>query len=105
MDYGDIIYDKPSNVSFTDNIESIQYNAALAITGAISGTSRDRIYNELGFESLSARRWIRRLSVFYKILNSKCPSYLFSLIPSSHVNIMTRNRANIPLLTTRTKFS
>ena len=28
-------------------IESVQYNAALAITGAIHGSSRDKLYQEL----------------------------------------------------------
>ena len=28
-------------------MESIQYNAALAITGAIRGTSREKLYQEL----------------------------------------------------------
>ena len=51
-DYGDIIYDRAYNSSFHQNIESIQYNAALAITGAIRGTSKEKIYQELGFESL-----------------------------------------------------
>ena len=32
--------------------ESTQYNAALAITGAIKGTSREKLYQELGLESL-----------------------------------------------------
>ena len=40
LDYGDIIYDRAYNTSFHQNIESIQYNAALAITGAVRGTSR-----------------------------------------------------------------
>ena len=35
LDYGDIIYDHPQNESFCNKLESIQYNAALAITGAI----------------------------------------------------------------------
>ena len=35
LDYGDIIYDQVYNVSFHQKLESIQYNAALAITGAI----------------------------------------------------------------------
>ena len=56
IDYGDIIYDKPNNDSFYEKLESIQYKAALAITGAIQGTSRDRIYAEIGLESLKARR-------------------------------------------------
>ena len=56
-DYGDIIYDQPNNDSFCEKLKSVQYKAALAITDAIQGTSRDRIYAELGLESLKARRW------------------------------------------------
>ena len=35
LDYGDTIYDQPQNESFCNKLESIQYNEALAITGAI----------------------------------------------------------------------
>ena len=35
FDYQDIIYDQAYNTSFHQNIESIQYNAALAITSAV----------------------------------------------------------------------
>ena len=35
---------------------SLQYNAAVAITGAIRGTSREKLYQELGLESLCKRR-------------------------------------------------
>ena len=56
IDYGDIIYDQPQHDSFSEKLESIQYKAALAITGAIQGTLRDKIYQELGFESLKSRR-------------------------------------------------
>ena len=57
LDYGDIIYDKAFIGSFQKNLESIQYNAALAITGAIRATSRENIYSELGLESLQDRCW------------------------------------------------
>ena len=40
LDYCDVIYDQPHNTAFSKKIESIQYNAALAITGAIRGTSK-----------------------------------------------------------------
>ena len=39
LDYGDKIYDQTFNESFHQRIESIQYNAAIAITSAIRGTS------------------------------------------------------------------
>ena len=35
LDYGDILYDQTFNNSFHERLESIQYHAALAITGAI----------------------------------------------------------------------
>ena len=38
LDYGDIIYDKAFNESFHAKLESLQYNATLAITGAIKGS-------------------------------------------------------------------
>ena len=102
LDYCDIIYDKPSNETFSKNIESIQYNAALAITGAIKGTSRVGLYQELGIESLSSRRQIRRLSTFYKLSNSMSPSYLYSLIPKANDYLRTRSHANIPYYFCRT---
>ena len=48
LDYGDIIYDLAYNVSFQQKVESIQYNAALAITGAIRGISKKKICNTGG---------------------------------------------------------
>ena len=52
IDYEDIIYDQRQNESFCEKLESVQYKAALAITGATQGTSREKIYQELGLESL-----------------------------------------------------
>ena len=80
LDYADIIYDQPNNDSFCNKIESVQYNAALAMTGAIRGSSRERLYQELGLESLSERRWYRRLVYFFNIVSENLPEYLrFSL--------------------------
>ena len=45
------------NESFHAKLESLQYNATLAITGAIKGSSTEKIYEELGLESLKSRRW------------------------------------------------
>ena len=64
LDYGDILYDNPGNSSFSDRLETVQYNAALAITGCIRGTSREKLYSELGLESLRDRRFCRRMCFF-----------------------------------------
>ena len=61
LNYADIVYDQPNNDFFENKLERIQYNAALAISGAIRGTSRDKIYKELGLESLQSRRSLDRL--------------------------------------------
>ena len=73
LDYGDIIYDQPLNESVREKLESVQYKVALAITGAIQGTSREAIYQELGLESLRARRWYKRLSCIFKIVKKRSP--------------------------------
>ena len=60
LDYEDILYEQAFNNSFHDRLESIQYNACLAITGAIRGTSREKLYQELALDSLRLSRWCRR---------------------------------------------
>ena len=56
LDYGDIIYDRPHNESVCEKLEPVQHKVALAITGAIQGTSCKKIYQEIGSESLRASR-------------------------------------------------
>ena len=91
MDYCDIIYHLPRSTSTFDcpinlnfmmqRLESIQYQAALAVSGAWKGSSTTKLYEELGWESLSDRRWLRRLCQFYKIQNDLTHSYLKEPIP------------------------
>ena len=80
LDYVDIIYGKPLTESFKDKLEMVQYNAALVITSACKGTSRDRIYRELGLESLAERRWSRKIFFFHNIINGLIPVLLQSYI-------------------------
>ena len=61
VDYGHVIYDQQSNEIFSSKIESVQYNSATAITGSIRGSSREKLYRELGLEYLHHRRWMRHL--------------------------------------------
>ena len=84
LDYADIIYDKPFNESFKTKIEMIQYRAALVTTGAIKGTLRDRLDQEIGLESPADRRSSRKIFFLHKIMNGLLPSYLQSYL--SHYN-------------------
>ena len=47
LDYGDVTYDQAYNASFQQKVESIQYNAALAITGAIRGISKKKFATQV----------------------------------------------------------
>ena len=78
LDNGDIVYDRAFNESFHKKFESVQFNAAIVITGAIRGTSSKKLFQELGLEPLKSRRWFRKLCLFYKIFHEK-----ISPIPSS----------------------
>ena len=82
LDYCDVIYDKPHNEKFTDTVELFQYKVVLVITGAIKGTSKEKLFNELGLEYLKDRRWMESLCFFHKIHNLKSPKYLYNLISS-----------------------
>ena len=93
-----MIHDRAYNNSFHQNIESLQYNASLAITGAVRGTSREKLYQELGFASLQQRRWYRKLCCLFKMINNQSSSYLFQLVPSQNTRYFARNSENIPQL-------
>ena len=66
LDYCDIIYHEQSQQnhpplgvtlnSLMEKVERIHYQAALAVTGAWQGSNRSKLYEELGWETLSDRR-------------------------------------------------
>ena len=43
LDYGDAIFDQAYNKSFHETLELLQYNASLAATRAIRGTSMQKL--------------------------------------------------------------
>ena len=50
----------------------------------------NKIYKELGLESLKFRRHFRIICTFFKIKQSELPSYLYNLIPKSNHSYNTR---------------
>ena len=114
LDYGDVIYHIAAKVcEFSQNIslsnlmeklESVQYSAARAVTGTWKGTSREKLYIELGWESPSSRRWSRRLILFYKIMNNLAPLYTKEPIPQPHQkNYFLRNQGVVGWMRARTE--
>ena len=56
----------------------------LAIKGAIRGTSKKKIYNELGLDSPQNRKLYRKLSFLYKVIANQSPSCLLNLLGTKH---------------------
>ena len=114
LDYGDVVYHIPHNICEFSNsviltnqmekLESVQYSAALAVTGAWKGTSREKLYNKLGWESLNLRRWSRRLTLFYKMVNNLTPDYTRNPVPHPHeTNYNLRRNATVGQILARTQ--
>ena len=73
---------------------SIQYQAALAITGAWKGTSTFEIYRGLGWESLHQHRCFRRITQFHKIMNCLTATYLVDSIPAPKLHLFGCHTTN-----------
>ena len=105
LDYCDIIFHIPVISNDFDSLlslnyqmnalESVQYQAALAVSGTWKGTNRYKIYEELGWETLDERRTFRRLVQFYKIMNDKTPDYLKIPIPPLQVHLFGHRSTNV----------
>ena len=85
---------------FIKNLKKIQRNAWLPITEAIRGTSKEKLYQELGLESLWNRQWFRKLCSFLKNFKYKSPGYLYSIIPQDISPYITKNIDTVPLFNT-----
>ena len=104
LDYCDIIYHEPCKVNQPplgvtltapmEKIEKIQYLAALAITGTWKGSNRTKLYEELGWESLTDRRRCRRILQVHKIVTNRSPLYLKDKLPINHRHLIGANVPN-----------
>lgn len=79
LDYGDIIFYQAFHNSVCKKMESVQYDAALPITGIIKETSKKKFYQEQGFESLRSTKWFSKLSLFYKLIKNENSSPINSI--------------------------
>ena len=104
LDYCDIIYHMPSKQnqaplgitlnSAMEKVKRIQYQSALAISDAWHGSSRTKLHEELGWESLSDRRVGRRILQIHNIFNNMTPSYLNDKLPPKCSAFFSGNTRN-----------
>ena len=105
LDYCDFIFHIPAlssglshdiNLNYLmDSLERLQYQAALAVTGTWKGSSRCKLYEQLGWETLHDRREFRRLTQFYKIMNGLTPSYLLEPVPDPLTHLFGSRSTNV----------
>ena len=102
LDYCDIIFHNPvvqnefdSSLTLSYQMERTQYQAALAVSGTWKGTNRENIYEELGWETLNHRRFFRRLTQIYKIINNLTPEYLKILTPPQQGHLFGYRSTNV----------
>ena len=88
LEYGDVVWD---NCSLDDKrlLENIQIESARIVTGSTKFVSIEKLYLELGWETLQKRRTDHKLIMFYKMTHSIAPRYLQDLVPPT-----TGNRSN-----------
>ena len=104
LDYCDITYHIPPHQNqaplgvtlnyLMEQVKRIQYQAALAIPGAWRGSSRSKLYVELGWESLFDRRMGRRTLQIHKIFKNNSPSYLSDKLPPNCRALFSGNIRN-----------
>ena len=58
---------------FNQKLKSGQYNFNLTLSGAIRGSSREKIDQKLDLEPFQRRRWYRRLCLCYRVFNRNKP--------------------------------
>jgi hypothetical protein len=74
LDYGCQVYCSLSTAN-SEKLEQLQYEAGLIVTGAIEGTSYEKIIVELGWTTLSEWRKFFKVDLVYKFVHGPSPIY------------------------------
>ena len=81
IDYGMVVFYGTLKQTDIAKLDRIQYRSAKVVTGALHFTSRIKLDNDLGWESLSLRYEFLGLSLFHKISHDKVRPLIRTLLP------------------------
>ena len=104
LDYCDIISDEGYNTSFHHKLELFQYNACLAITGAIRDTSKKKALPKIKFGVPSASTLIQKTIFFLQDFKNNQPSYLSNIVPQQNFAFNTKKVGKVPLFKIKHNF-
>ena len=88
-----------------NRLERIQYEAARIVTRLARSVSIDKRLKEIGWLSLSDRRF-QKAVLLYKTIKGLAPEYICNIMPpfvSERTEYSLRNAADISVLSTRTE--
>ena len=105
MEYAGVHWDG-CHANEVELLESLQYEAAILVTGAMRGTGRQALLNELNWVTLQNRRLVNKLILFFKIINNSTPLYLRSVLPRTVIQRLgriLRSTNNFSLFPTQTE--
>ena len=96
FDYCDTVYDEHITIQDKTRLETLQNRAARLTTGALFRTSTDKLRRETGWDKLSTRRYMHRLSLYHTLSqrNSNIPEYITALIPRTRAQETNRDLRN-----------
>ena len=81
-------------VTLTSLMKTVERTQYQDITGSWQDSNRSNLYEELGWETLSDRRWCRHILQIHKIKNNMTPSYLRDKLPPSRRLLYRCNNSN-----------
>lgn len=107
FDYGDTIYDGHITVKDSTRLEVLQNRAARLVTGGLFRTPSDKLRTEIGWEKLTTRRRIHRLTLYHKLTNPRqdTPRYITQLLPNTRIRDTNRQLRNSNMHTTARSYT
>ena len=99
IDYALPIYGNNLKITDLNRLEQLQYNAAKLVTDTLNFTSRDKLNEELGWETIKKRIDYLGLNIFHKIHVKETRPLLFNKMlnnsPPLIFNETTIDRVNL----------
>lgn len=96
FDYCDVVYDGHITMQDATRLETLQNRAARLVTGGLFRTSTDKLRAELGWDRLTTRRRIHRLTLYHRLNHPKqhTPNYITSILPNTRAHDTNRGLRN-----------